>query len=55
MAVIGAERFEELRLERLDELRRLRAEGVKVVGFFSHYVPDPGRTCCMGVWMRWYR
>jgi benzoyl-CoA reductase/2-hydroxyglutaryl-CoA dehydratase subunit BcrC/BadD/HgdB len=39
MAVIGAERFEELRLERLDELRRLRAEGVKVVGFFSHYVP----------------
>ncbi len=39
MALIGAERFEELRLERLGELHRLRAEGVKVVGFFSHYAP----------------
>ena len=39
MALIGAARFEELRIERLGELRRLRAEGVKVVGFFSHYVP----------------
>lgn len=39
MAVLEKSRFEELRAERSEELRRRRAEGQKVVGYFCLYAP----------------
>lgn len=39
MAVLEKASFEGLRAERFEELRRLRAEGQKVVGYFCLYAP----------------